>query len=153
MAQIDMGPERTAVIATDEVEVCKAVLEPLIPLRLVRIPVATVDAAEEWLLGNGTDVDLAVVDLSLGADVVELIENMHAARPDIPVVLLSTTAQRQTAARLLGLGAFSYVMKPVYPDEIRVHVERALKWTRRVDGDDEVGEERVVNSDARGRSA
>lgn len=150
-----MGPERTAVIATEAIDVCQAVLEPLIPLRLVRIPVASIEPAREWLLDN--EVDLAVIDLSLGADVVELVEDVHRARPDTPVVLLSTAAQRQTAARLLGLGAFSYVMKPVYADEIRAHVERALEWTRRIDrdeaGDTGAVHSNAVNSDARGRFA
>jgi two-component system, OmpR family, response regulator len=74
--------------------------------------------------------DLVLLDLllpSLGG--LELLEELHRRRPELPVLILSARADLQTKLRGFALGATDYVPKPVALDEllarIRVHARRA----------------------------
>jgi DNA-binding response OmpR family regulator len=73
--------------------------------------------------------DLVLLDLllpSLGG--LELLEELHRRRPELPVLILSARSDLQTKLRGFDLGATDYVAKPVALDEllarVRVHVRR-----------------------------
>lgn len=76
------------------------------------------------------DIDVVVCDLAFGAPAIDLIPALRARRPAPPVILLAGMEQRQTAALAMRTGAFSYAIKPIFPDEIAAHVARALDWHR-----------------------
>lgn len=93
------------------------------PLREGGLRVESITGTEEVRrrFSDGEGV-VAVVDLSLGAVAVELVRaRAGAAR----IVLLTSTTHRQTAARMMGLGASGYVLEPVVPAEVVAQVTRA----------------------------
>lgn len=61
---------------------------------------------------KGTRFDLAIVDLSLqDGNGLELIRALHAASPDLPVLVLSMHDEALFAERALRAGARGYIMK------------------------------------------
>jgi DNA-binding NarL/FixJ family response regulator len=63
--------------------------------------------------------DLAIVDITLvGANGIELIKNLKAVRPLIPVLVLSMHDESHYAERALRAGASGYVMKREARDRI-----------------------------------
>ena len=85
-------------------------------------------ALEEFEAGR---FDVAVLDIKLpGMDGVELQERLHAADPDLAIIMITAFASVDTAVRTLKQGAFDYVMKPIEPDELSHLVRRALEHRR-----------------------
>jgi len=69
-------------------------------------------AAEEMDVIRKLDPDLAIVDVSLpGANGIELIKNIRAEFPKLPILVLSMHDESLYALRALRAGAQGYVMK------------------------------------------
>ena len=71
--------------------------------------------------------DMVVLDLLLpGLSGLQLLQELHQARPQLPVLVLSARADLRTKLRGFELGATDYVSKPFSLDEllarVRVHV-------------------------------
>jgi DNA-binding NtrC family response regulator len=63
--------------------------------------------------------DLVVTDLRLGdIDGMEIVESIHASRPQTKVVVITAFGTIASAVRALKLGAYDYVTKPVQRDQI-----------------------------------
>jgi DNA-binding NarL/FixJ family response regulator len=63
--------------------------------------------------------DLAIVDITLGGvNGIELIKNLKAVRPSLPVLVLSMHDESHYAERALRAGASGYVMKREARDRI-----------------------------------
>ena len=70
------------------------------------------NAAEAMDVIRKVDLDLAIVDLSLpGANGIELIKNIRAEFPKLPILVLSMHDESLYALRALRAGAQGYVMK------------------------------------------
>jgi DNA-binding NarL/FixJ family response regulator len=70
------------------------------------------NAAEAMDVIRKLDPDLAIVDLSLpGANGIELIKNVRAEFPNLPILVLSMHDESLYALRALRAGAEGYVMK------------------------------------------
>src|SRR6266513_371965 len=70
------------------------------------------DAAEAMEIIRKLHPDLAIVDLSLpGANGIELIKNIRAEFPKVPILVLSMHDESLYALRALRAGAEGYVMK------------------------------------------
>src|SRR5258706_3234287 len=70
------------------------------------------NAAEAMEVIRKLNPDLAIVDLSLpGANGIELIKNIRAEFPSLPVLVLSMHDESLYALRALRAGADGYVMK------------------------------------------
>lgn len=68
--------------------------------------------------------DLAIVDITLGGvNGIELIKNLKAVRPSLPVLVLSMHDESHYAERALRAGASGYVMKR----EARAHIMEAIR--------------------------
>ena len=71
--------------------------------------------------------DLAIVDISLGgANGIELIKNIKAVRPALPVLVLSMHDESHYAERALRAGASGYVMKREARDRIMEAIRTVL---------------------------
>lgn len=76
------------------------------------------------------DVEVVVTDLRMNPmDGLTLCEKVTAARPDIPVVLVTGHASVDAEAGAYRAGAFDFVTKPTPPHFVNV-VERALRHHR-----------------------
>ena len=63
-------------------------------------------------------------------DGIELLRQLHARRPGLPVILLTAYASVSSAVAAMREGAFDYVTKPFDNDELRTVVGRALELNR-----------------------
>ena len=81
-------------------------------------------------LARKLDVDLVLLDLILpGASGLEILEEIRAAKPRLPVIAL--TALDDTGSKIGGLeaGADDYVTKPFSVEELAARVRARLRWT------------------------
>ena len=75
--------------------------------------------------------DVVVTDLKMPEiDGIELLRRLRAARPALPVILLTAHGSVPSAVAAMRDGAFDYVAKPFDNDELRALVARALELTR-----------------------
>ncbi len=64
------------------------------------------------LVAEHPDARLLILDLSLpGADGFSLLHELRTAHPDVPVVVLSASDQREDIMRAIDLGAMGYIPK------------------------------------------
>ncbi len=74
------------------------------------------------------DVDAVLTDLNMpGQGGVELCAELHANRPDLPVVIMTAFGSLDTAIAALRAGAYDFVTKPVDLDLLAFSLERALQ--------------------------
>jgi DNA-binding response OmpR family regulator len=77
-------------------------------------------ASGEW--------DLVVLDLLLpGLSGLQVLRDLHRARPRLPVLILSARSDLQTKLRGFELGATDYVAKPFALDELLARVRVQLR--------------------------
>jgi DNA-binding NarL/FixJ family response regulator len=85
------------------------------------------DAAEGMSIIRQLKPDLAIVDLSLpGANGIELIKNIRAEFPKLPVLILSMHDESLYALRALRAGAQGYVMKQEALENVIIAMREVL---------------------------
>ena len=83
-------------------------------------------SAEQW--------DLVVLDLLLpGLSGLQVLRELHRARPRLPVLILSARSDLQTKLRGFELGATDYVAKPFALDELLARVRVQLRVARPIE--------------------
>jgi DNA-binding NtrC family response regulator len=86
------------------------------------------NGAEALKLVNSDEIDLALLDLNLGADNgLLLLGALKEANPDLLVIIITGYGSVETAVDALKLGAFDYMKKPFKADALRVIVKLALQ--------------------------
>ena len=71
--------------------------------------------------------DVALLDISLpGKSGLELLKEFKAARPKLPVLILSAHAEDQFAVRVLKAGAGGYLTKESAPEELAKAIRKVL---------------------------
>src|SRR5215475_11455603 len=71
--------------------------------------------------------DVVIVDISLAqGDGLELVRDVHAQRPELPMLVLSMHDELIYAERLLAAGASGYIMKQAASDQLLVALRRVL---------------------------
>ncbi|HSZ73138.1 MAG TPA: sigma-54 dependent transcriptional regulator [Cytophagaceae bacterium] len=82
--------------------------------------------ALDYLKNN--ECDLVFCDFRLPKmDGKEVLEKIKQIDPTIQVVIITGYSDVKTAVDVIKLGAFDYVTKPLFPDEILITMEKALK--------------------------
>lgn len=72
--------------------------------------------------------DLILVDYNLpDIDGLELIQILKQENKDIPIILITSYSDINTAVRSIKLGAYEFVNKPIVPDELLLTIRGALK--------------------------
>ncbi len=73
------------------------------------------------------DPDVVIVDISLvQGDGLELVRDVHAQRPDLPMLVLSMHDETIYAGRLLAAGASGYIMKHAASEQLLCALRRVL---------------------------
>jgi DNA-binding NarL/FixJ family response regulator len=99
---------------------------------------------------DGTEPDVAVVDLALGPDDgVELVRWIRLNHPDIRVLVLSMQDEALYAERLLRLGVSGYVMKNVAGTDFLGALRKVARGQRHLST---AMSERMLTQVARGRA-
>ncbi|MEJ0037462.1 MAG: response regulator transcription factor [Gammaproteobacteria bacterium] len=77
--------------------------------------------------------DVVIVDISLAqGDGLELVRDVHAHHPALPMLVLSMHDELIYAERLLAAGACGYIMKQAASDQLLVALRRVLAGERYV---------------------
>lgn len=72
--------------------------------------------------------DVLLLDFHLpGLNGLEVLEQLKALAPSLPVIMLTASREVKTAVRATQLGAFDYLTKPIDTEEVVVVVGRALE--------------------------
>ncbi len=82
-------------------------------------------AAMEWMKKNQPDLvlcDFRLEDMT-GAEILEKIKNTY---PGTPVIIITGYSDVKDAVEVMKLGAYDYVTKPLFPDEILLTIKKAL---------------------------
>src|SRR5580698_7499449 len=73
------------------------------------------------------DPDVMIVDVSLAqGDGMDLVREVHAQRPELPMLVLSMHDEAIYAERLLAAGARGYIMKEAAYDQLLVALRKVL---------------------------
>lgn len=85
--------------------------------------------AEEALLHfKANPVDLVLLDYKLpGMSGEELFEKIKAINPITPVIFMTAYSSVEKAVKLLKMGAYTYLNKPIEIDELSHNIRRALE--------------------------
>jgi DNA-binding response OmpR family regulator len=91
-----------------------------------------VDTCSDGLEGERqaltTDVDLVILDRLLpGREGVEVLRGIRAAKPALPVIMLTALGEVDDKIRALDAGATDYVTKPFSVDELLARVRAHLR--------------------------
>lgn len=106
----------------------------VLAVRLARrgLTVRQEHTAEDGLEALAADpADVVVLDVRLpGMTGVQALERIKARFPAIEVVMLTGYADTETSVRVLELGAFDYLVKPVAIDELLERLQDACEASR-----------------------
>ncbi|QRR03712.1 sigma-54-dependent transcriptional regulator [Dyadobacter sandarakinus] len=71
--------------------------------------------------------DLVMTDFRLG-DITgtDLLTTIKTKRPNLPVLIITGYSDIKVAVNVMKLGAYDYITKPLFPDEILVTVKKAI---------------------------
>ena len=71
--------------------------------------------------------DLVLMDINLpGKSGLELLQDVHAMRPELPVLVISMHDEQLYAERVLRAGGRGYIMKQEGPEKMRVAITKVL---------------------------
>ncbi len=72
--------------------------------------------------------DLVISDLEMPhKGGIEILAEIKAELPELPVMILTGHGTIESAVKAMNLGAYDYLTKPFSPDQLCLHVKRALK--------------------------
>jgi two-component system, NarL family, invasion response regulator UvrY len=91
------------------------------------------DASEILARVKDTDWDLVILDITMpGRSGLDALRDLKAARPKLPVLVLSMHSEDQYAKRILRAGASGYMNKESAPEELIKAVRKVLAGGRYV---------------------
>ncbi|MGN6555994.1 MAG: sigma-54-dependent transcriptional regulator [Verrucomicrobiota bacterium] len=84
--------------------------------------------------------DLVITDLKLpGLSGMDLIAQLHAAKPKLPIIMMTAHGTTETAIEAMKLGACDYLVKPFEVDELLDLAASAVASSRRMSEPVEMG--------------
>lgn len=118
--------DKSILVIDDDVDIC-LLLERFFKRK--GFSVSTVyNGKEGFKLLDNQHFDLVLTDFRLpDIDGVEVLAHIKSTYPDLPVIIITGYSDVKQAVSLIQQGAFEYVTKPIFPEEILMHVNNALK--------------------------
>ena len=113
------------VVVDDEADICFLLKRFLSKNDFI---VETAQTGKDGLeLIESFEPDLVMTDFRLG-DITgtELLNAIKSKRPHVPVLIITGYSDIKIAVNVMKLGAYDYITKPLFPDEILVTVKKAL---------------------------
>jgi len=81
--------------------------------------------------GREQDLDVILTDMRLpGLDGLDLVRELHATRPRLPIILMTAHGTTETAIEATKCGAYDYLLKPFEMPELLELVERCVASRR-----------------------
>ncbi|MGO8767033.1 MAG: sigma-54-dependent transcriptional regulator [Limisphaerales bacterium] len=113
--------------------------------------------------GNGNDglaraqdetFNVVVTDLKMpGLDGLELVQRLHAARPHLPIILITAFGTTQTAIEATKFGAYDYLLKPFDMQQLLDLIDKAVDSNRLMSGPVDLGKQETGRDALVGDSA
>ena len=76
---------------------------------------------------KSSDLDLILSDMKMPAmDGIELLENIKALDPDLPVIMMTAHGTIDKAVEAMQKGAYSYILKPFDNERLTIYVKKAI---------------------------
>jgi len=111
-------------LVDDEEAIRFALTEVLDGTGITVLSAGSAEEAEGMLDG----VDAVVTDYSMpGKSGLELLDQIRALDPGVPVIMLTAHGTEQIAVQALKRGAYDYIAKPFDNDEVSYSIQRALE--------------------------
>lgn len=80
--------------------------------------------------------DLCICDFRLGdMDGIELINSIKALNKNVKILMITGYSDIKVAVKVIKMGVFDYLTKPVLPDELLVSIKKALSSETHVQSD------------------
>lgn len=74
------------------------------------------------------DIDVVLTDVRMpGTSGLQLCEELHRTRPDLPVVVMTAFGSLETAVSAMRAGAYDFITKPVELDLLALTIDRAVE--------------------------
>src|SRR5437016_3281372 len=91
-------------------------------------------------LAGAESFDVVITDMKLpGLNGLDLVRELHAAKPRLPIILMTAHGTTETAIQATKWGAYDYLLKPFEMLEFLELVEKALASRRRMTEPVELG--------------
>ena len=85
------------------------------------------DGHEALEIQKSSDLDLILTDMKMPAmDGIELLENIKALDPDLPVIMMTAHGTIDKAVEAMQKGAYSYILKPFDNERLTIYVKKAV---------------------------
>ncbi|HEX3371907.1 MAG TPA: response regulator, partial [Candidatus Acidoferrales bacterium] len=85
-------------------------------------------ADEAKRIAEGGEYDAAILDVNVrDATVLDMLRDVRAARPHLPILILTTRTRAEDRAQMLDLGADDIVIKPFALSELSARVRALLR--------------------------
>jgi nitrogen regulation protein NR(I) len=98
--------------------------------------------------------DVVITDLKMpGLSGLELVEQLHAAKPKLPIILMTAFGTTETAIEATKLGAYDYLLKPFDMAELLDLVAKSVACNRLMSEPVEMGESGASPGDRPNQSA
>lgn len=121
-------PKLAKILVVDDEPAILEVIQKILLDRGFRVDVAP-NGIEALRLLEQVNYDLMLSDVKMPQmDGMELLQQVGFRYPDLITVMLSAFANIQDAVAAIRLGAYDYIAKPVYPEDLVLSIERALKF-------------------------
>lgn len=119
-------PAGHVLIVEDNHEMRRLVVEALLRPQEYRCSQAA-DGLAGLALAREAAPDLVVTDMYMpGMNGLELIQTLHAERPDLPCILITAEGSEVLASQAFRSGAVDYLIKPFALEDLALTIERAL---------------------------
>ena len=118
-------PQRRVLIVDDEPGVRES-LRMVLKNAYETIAVSSAPEALSQLAAGSADVVLLDIVMP-GIDGLQVLEEIRARHPALPVVMLTATKTVKAAVTAMKLGAFDYLTKPFDVDQLRVVLDKATE--------------------------
>jgi nitrogen regulation protein NR(I) len=90
--------------------------------------------------GRGNEFDLVITDFKLpGMNGLEIVRQLHAAKPRVPIILMTAHGTTELAIEATKLGAYDYLLKPFEMEEMLDLVAKAVASSRLMSEPVEIG--------------
>ncbi|MEW9309527.1 sensor histidine kinase [Labrys neptuniae] len=141
-SEVTAGEEagtRCVLIVDDDVDFASS-LAGLLSLEGYHTPIAHDPAAALDMLGRER-IAVALVDVRLGlSDGVDLVRALRQRNPDLVCVMVTAYASIETAVEALKAGAYDYLSKPFYTEELLALLDRCFERIRLVEEKSRIAE-------------
>jgi len=146
-----MNPQPKILLIEDDASIAAALKKEL---QAEGYQVATATRGDDGLSqAKAQPCDVVVTDLKMpGLSGLELVEQLHAAKPKLPIIMMTAFGTTETAIEATKLGAYDYLLKPFDMGELLDLVAKAVASSRLMSEPLEMGKAHATQSAIIGNS-